>query len=31
VDGTYRKIEVQMTDRKYNARTRQGYFARKVN
>ncbi len=29
LDGTYRKIRVEMTDKKYKARTRQGYFALK--
>jgi Ca-activated chloride channel family protein len=31
LDGTYRKVRVEMTDKKYKARTRQGYFAVKSN
>lgn len=31
LDGTYRKVRVEMTDKKYKARTRQGYFALKNN
>jgi VWFA-related protein len=27
LDGTYRKVRVEMADKKHNARTRQGYFA----
>jgi Ca-activated chloride channel homolog len=27
LDGTYRRVRVEMTDKKYKARTRQGYFA----
>jgi hypothetical protein len=27
LDGTYRKVRVEMTDKKFKARTRQGYFA----
>jgi VWFA-related protein len=30
-DGTYRRVRVEMTDKKYKARTRQGYFALKSN
>jgi Ca-activated chloride channel family protein len=30
-DGNYRKVRVEMTDKKYKARTRQGYFALKNN
>jgi Ca-activated chloride channel homolog len=29
LDGTYRKVRVEMVDKKYKARTRQGYFALK--
>jgi Ca-activated chloride channel homolog len=29
LDGTYRKVRVEMSDKKYKARTRQGYFALK--
>ena len=31
LDGTYRKVRIDMTDKKYKARTRQGYFALKNN
>jgi len=31
LDGTYRKVRVEMADKKYTARTRKGYFARKNN
>jgi VWFA-related protein len=31
LDGTYRRVRVEMTDKKYKARTRQGYFAVKNN
>jgi Ca-activated chloride channel homolog len=31
LDGTYRKVRVEMVDKKYKARTRQGYFALKNN
>jgi len=31
LDGTYRKVRVEMADKKYKARTRQGYFALKNN
>jgi Ca-activated chloride channel homolog len=31
LDGSYRKIRVEMTNKKYNARTRQGYFASRGN
>lgn len=31
LDGTYRKVRVEMVDKKYKARTRQGYFAVKNN
>ena len=31
LDGTYRKVRVEMSDKKYKARTRQGYFASKNN
>jgi VWFA-related protein len=30
LDGTYRKVRVEMADKKYYARTRQGYFATKA-
>jgi len=31
LDGTYRRVRVEMTDKKYKARTRAGYFASKIN
>ena len=31
LDGTYRKVRVEMVDKKYKARTRNGYFASKGN
>lgn len=31
LDGTYRKVRVEMIDKKYKARSRQGYFAVKNN
>jgi Ca-activated chloride channel homolog len=31
LDGTYREVRVEMSDKKYKARTRRGYFASKAN
>ena len=31
LDGTYREIRIEMSDKKYKARTRRGYFASKAN
>ena len=31
LDGTYREIRLEMSDKKYKARTRRGYFASKAN
>jgi Ca-activated chloride channel homolog len=31
LDGTYRKVRVEMVDKKYKARTRNGYYASKGN
>jgi Ca-activated chloride channel homolog len=31
LDGTYRRVRVEMTDKKYKARTRAGYFASKID
>jgi VWFA-related protein len=31
LDGSYRKVRVEMADKKYRARTRQGYYATRIN
>ena len=31
LDGTYRKVRIEMANKKYNARTRLGYFATRAN
>lgn len=31
LDGTYRKVRIELANKKYSARTRQGYFATRTN
>jgi VWFA-related protein len=31
LDGSYRKVKVEIVNKKYNARTRSGYFATRGN